>query len=113
MNEAMERAKEYVKKGGKLTSEACPICGFILVEIEGTKKCSSCDRDVIITQDKDEYDKISSEMVLSELRNVMLEKIKNVSDEMKVQGDTSTYLELLSRYLDIMEKINRLRIDDE
>ncbi|MFQ5871987.1 MAG: Sjogren's syndrome/scleroderma autoantigen 1 family protein, partial [Candidatus Geothermarchaeales archaeon] len=35
MSDVMKRASDYMKRGAKLTSETCPVCGYMLLEMEG------------------------------------------------------------------------------
>lgn len=108
MSDAMKRASDYMKRGAKLTSETCPVCGYMLLEMEGRKVCPQCDKEVIVAKTREEYVEASSRIVLTRLREVLLENISNLTGEGPVPLENEEALDLLDRYVSILEKLEGL-----
>ena len=104
----VKKASEYLRRGAKLSTEPCPICGFLLLEIEGKKFCPKCEREVILAESKEEYTKLSTAMVIDRLREVLIGKIRVLTDEVETAPGDPTILELLERYLTLLDKAKKV-----
>ncbi|MFQ5950873.1 MAG: Sjogren's syndrome/scleroderma autoantigen 1 family protein [Candidatus Geothermarchaeales archaeon] len=108
MSDVLKRASDYMRRGAKLTSETCPVCGYMLLKMEERTVCPQCDKEVIVTETKEEYVEASSRIVLTRLREVLLENISNLVGEGPVPLDNLEALELLDRYVSILGKLEAL-----
>ncbi len=107
-DEHLERLSDYLRKGAKLTSETCPICGTLLVEISGKLYCVKCEREVIFASSKDEYVELSSKLTLTQLKEVLIKRIDDIRKQLVEVPNDSSSLEILDKYLSILEKIDNL-----
>jgi uncharacterized Zn finger protein (UPF0148 family) len=101
----MKRASELMKRGARLTSENCPVCGYMLVELDDRLMCPSCDREVVVAETREQYVEASSRVVLTRLREVLLENISNLVESAPVPLDNVETLDLLDRYVSILGKL--------
>ncbi len=106
--DAFKKASEYMRKGAKLTSETCPICGFLLLKIDEKRYCPHCEREVIVAETREEYMKASAQLTLNHLKEVLVDRIGILTGEMEASPGDSSLMGLLNDYLTLLEKVEAL-----
>ena len=107
--DAFKRAARDLRAGAKLTTENCPVCDFILLEMEGRLYCSKCEREVIFTESSEEYVKLSTKFVLNQLKGLIVKRIDGLRTELDTTSLTdSSILTTLDHYLSILGRIEDL-----
>jgi len=98
----LERGVELLRKGAVLLKEPCPKCGGLQVLYKGRKICLNCG---------ELGEAISSPSeVLSDLRSMLIDKIKSASDRLGSESDLKKQAELtdlLLKYVELLEKVGK------
>lgn len=98
----MERGVELLRKGAILLKEPCPKCGGLQVLYKGRKICLKCGNlEEAFTSPSD---------VLSDLKFMLLDKIKATSDKLGSESDLKKQTELvdlLLKYVELFDKVSR------
>ncbi len=106
--DALKKASEHMRKGAKLTSETCPICGFLLLKRDEKMYCSNCEREVIVAETREDYMKASAQLTLNRLKAVLVDRIGMLTGEIEASPGDSSLLSLLNDYLTLLEKVETL-----
>jgi UPF0148 protein len=104
---------ELLKSGATMLSKTCPECGSPLFKVGKDIICAKCNKQVVIKATQKE-DKITEEAVLSNVEQTVLSKIKEVNDAINSENDKEKLIlnsQTLSIWLDILDKIRKLRRD--
>ncbi len=106
--EKMALTAELVKRGGVILKEPCQKDGGIQIRYRGKIYCSTHD-DLSIALTAEE---VSLDVVASTLRDLVLLKVKETTEMLKDEKDVSKQdqlVSLLSKYVDLMQKIAEKR----
>ena len=82
MSKPMDNAVEIMRKGGTLLSEKCPRCGGVQVKYKGRVLCIAEDD----LSENLQSTTVSNDATLSNLRNVIIEKIDVTKIRVPVEG---------------------------
>jgi UPF0148 protein len=105
---------ELLKSGATMLSKTCPECGSPLFRVGKDITCAKCNKQVVIVKATQKEDKITEEAVLSNVEQTVLSKIKEVNDAINSENDKEKLIlnsQTLSIWLDILDKIRKLRRD--
>ena len=105
---------ELLKSGATMLSKTCPECGSPLFKVGKDIICAKCNKQVVIVKATQKEDKITEETVLSNVEQTVLSKIKEVNDAINSENDKEKLIlnsQTLSIWLDILDKIRKLRRD--
>jgi UPF0148 protein len=105
---------ELLKSGATMLSKTCPECGSPLFKVEKNIICAKCNKQVVIVKATQKEDKITEEVVLNNVEQTVLSKIKEVNDAINSENDKEKLIlnsQTLSIWLDILDKIRKLRRD--
>ena len=105
---------ELLKSGATMLSKTCPECGSPLFKVGKDIICAKCNKQVVIVKATEKEDKITEEAVLSNLEQTVLSKIKEVNNAINSENDKEKLIlnsQTLSIWLDILDKIRKLRRD--
>jgi UPF0148 protein len=105
---------ELLKSGATMLSKTCPECGSPLFKVGKDIICAKCNKQVVIVKATQKEDKITEEAVLSNVEQTVLSKIKEVNDAINSENDKEKLIlnsQTLSIWLDILDKIRKLRRD--
>lgn len=97
-----------------MLSKTCPECGSPLFKVGKDIICAKCNKQVVIVKATQKEDKITEEAVLSNVEQTVLSKIKEVNDAINSENDKEKLIlnsQTLSIWLDILDKIRKLRRD--
>ena len=116
---------ELLRKGYTMLNLACPVCNNpIFQNKSGDKFCPSCDRKVVVVNDKTDqsYQNNKSslknnlsikanlrESVYTSLEDVVSKKIQWIIEKLYVETDieiVGSYIDLISNFLNLLNKIN-------
>lgn len=104
----MKLTAELVKRGGIILKEPCQTCGGIQIRYRGKNYCSSHD-DLSIALAAEE---VSLDVVASTLSDLLVLKVKETTAILKDEkdiGKQDQLVALLSKYVDLMQKIAEKR----
>ena len=97
-----------------MLSKTCPECGSPLFKVGKDIICAKCNKQVVIVKATQKEDKITEEAVLSNVEQTILSKIKEINDAINSENDKEKLIlnsQTLSIWLDILDKIKKLRRD--
>ena len=97
-----------------MLSKTCPECGSPLFKVGKDIICAKCNKQVVIVKATQKEDKITEEAVLSNVEQTILSKIKEINDAINSENDKEKLIlnsQTLSIWLDILDKIRKLRRD--
>ena len=116
---------DLLRMGHTMLNIACPVCNNpIFQNKSGDKFCPSCDRKVVVVNDKtaQSYQNINlnskinrsnktnlREVVYSSLEDVISKKIQWIIEKLYVETDLGlimSYIDLISNFLNLLNKIN-------
>ena len=109
--------------GGTLTSEPCTKCSGVQVRLGDKTTCINCGNEVNTTtasahlrpeQERQEATPARRSEVLASTVSIIEGKIARLNSEIRIEDDISTQgqkVELLERYLGILEKVKRLMVE--
>ena len=95
-----------------MLSKNCPECGSPLFKVGKDIISAKCNKKVVIVKATEKEDKITEETVLSNVEQTVFSKIKETNDAIKSESDKEKLIlnsQSLSIWLDILEKIRKLR----
>ena len=99
-------AAEIIRKGGTLLRESCPKCGGLQVRYKGRTICLNCGDISNIAAAEDH----SPSDILAGLRDLVLGKISEASNLLKVESDVekqSNLVSLLLKYVELLDKTGK------
>ena len=105
---------ELLKSGATMLSKTCPECGSPLFKVGKDIICAKCNKKVVIVKATEKEEQITEEVVLSNVEQTVLSKIKEVNDAINTENDKEKLIlnsQTLSIWLDILDKIRKLRRD--
>ncbi|WP_455364370.1 Sjogren's syndrome/scleroderma autoantigen 1 family protein [[Eubacterium] cellulosolvens] len=112
MSAPVKKMAELLKSGGILLSEQCPVCNSPLFDIQGKIYCVKCEKQVQIIKSTEEENRLKETMILTDLETTLYTKMKDALNHFKAGTEISHLsdsVSLLSKYLDLLEKVKRLR----
>ncbi|MEJ2277436.1 MAG: Sjogren's syndrome/scleroderma autoantigen 1 family protein [Candidatus Lokiarchaeota archaeon] len=121
MSENTKKMADLLRKGNKMLNRSCPQCNNPLFENKNGKIfCPSCNREVVIVESQDEYQKIKeskssiknsninddidSQSIFRNIRLILLKKIELLANDLKDEDQ----LENIERYVNLIDKLNEL-----
>ena len=114
MSSELKKMSELLKSGASMLSKNCPECGSPLFQVEKDIICAKCNKKVVIVKATEKEDKITEETVLSNVEHTVLSKIKEINTAINSENDREKLIlnsQSLSIWLDILDKIRKLRRD--
>ncbi|MCS7116528.1 MAG: Sjogren's syndrome/scleroderma autoantigen 1 family protein [Nitrososphaerota archaeon] len=100
----MDIAVELMRRGGTLLKEPCIKCGGVQVRYKGRTLCVNCGS----IESPMELEVPSFSEVVANLKDLIITKIQEVSNQLKVEANVEKQTQLASlllQYLQIMERI--------
>ncbi len=108
----VKKMAQLIRAGAKLTSYSCPACGTPLLQLKtGEYYCAKCDKQVVIVRSDEEEAQVTMKFGLTEVRDVVFQKIMMICSELKKVQDTDSLQELtrsLLLLLEAFEKLNKI-----
>ena len=111
MSKPMDNAVEIMRKGGTLRSEKCPRCGGVQVKYKGRVLCIAEDD----LSENLQATTVSNDATLSNLRNVIIEKIDVTSNAIEKENDVtkqSVLADLLQKYVALLKECEEANESD-
>ena len=105
MSKPMDNAVEIMRKGGTLLGDKCPRCGGVQVKYKGRVLCIAEDD----LSENLQATTVSNDATLSNLRNVVIEKIDIISTSLGKEHDVSKQAmlaDLLQKYVTLLKECN-------
>ena len=99
----MDNAVEIMRKGGTLLGDKCPRCGGVQVKYKGRVLCIAEDD----LSENLQATTVSNDATLSNLRNVIIEKIDVTSNAIEKEHDVAkqaVFVDLLQKYVTLLKE---------
>jgi len=112
MSEDIKRMADYLRKGATMLSESCPECNSPLFKIHEDVWCPKCNKRVVIVKSEEEVPKESTTIILSNIDEVILNKIHETAAQIKIEKDPDRLQKLgnlLSTWLEALEKLRKIK----
>ena len=112
MSEDIKRMADYLRKGATMLSESCPECNSPLFKIHEDVWCPKCNKRVVIVKSEEEAPKESTTIILSNIDEVILNKIHETIAQIKIEKDPDRLQKLgnlLSTWLEALEKLRKIK----
>ena len=103
MSKPMDNAVEIMRKGGTLLGDKCPRCGGVQVKYKGRVLCIAEDD----LSENLQSTTVSNDATLSNLRNVIIEKIDVTSNAIEKENDVAkqaVLVDLLQKYVALLKE---------
>ena len=103
MSKPMDNAVEIMRKGGTLLGDKCPRCGGVQVKYKGRVLCIAEDD----LSENLQATTVSNDATLSNLRNVIIEKIDVTSNAIEKENDVAkqaVLVDLLQKYVTLLKE---------
>lgn len=103
MSKPMDNAVEIMRKGGTLLGDKCPRCGGVQVKYKGRVLCIAEDD----LSENLQATTVSNDATLSNLRNVIIEKIDVTSHAIEKENDVAkqaVLVDLLQKYVTLLKE---------
>ena len=103
MSKPMDNAVEIMRKGGTLLGDKCPRCGGVQVKYKGRVLCIAEDD----LSENLQSTTVSNDATLSNLRNVIIEKIDVTSNAIEKENDVAkqaVLVDLLQKYVTLLKE---------
>jgi len=111
----VKRMAELLKSGAAMLSETCPECGTPLFRKGNETFCPNCNKPVVIIRSAEQETRLMADRILDDSEQTLLTKIREVNLAMKIEKDPEklvAYGNALGSWLDAIEKLRRLRLQD-
>lgn len=108
--EVVKKMAALLKSGAAMLEQTCPTCNVPLFRLKtGEIVCPSCgQRYVIVSSDEEELE-VRGNLTLQELERVAIEKLAQVSSELKAARDYSEVSEVLDAALNLLRVVDYAR----
>ena len=106
---------ELLKSGATMLSETCPECGTPLFRKGSETFCPQCNKPVVIIRSAEQETRLMADRILDESELTLLAKIQEANMAMKIEKDPGKlvmYGNALASWLDSIEKLRRLRLQN-
>ena len=112
MSSSIKKMANLLKSGAILLSDQCPKCSSPLFNIKGKIYCAKCEKPVQIISGKEDEERFKKKITLEYVEDILNLKLKEIADTIKSETRTdnlSEKISLISNYLDVLEKLKRLK----
>jgi len=113
MNENIKKMAEFLKNGNTMLDITCPQCSSPLFKLKNNDIfCVNCQKRVVILKNELDVVSFNKSTILSEIDELLHQKIAAVSALLKNEPDLdqqASLLKLLYSYLSSLEKLKNLQ----
>ena len=110
--ESIKRMADLLKSGATMLFEHCPQCGSPLFKLQDEVRCPKCDKRVVIVKAGEKVPDVSKSDLLSDVEDTVLSNLQEVSNLVREEKDVSKLValgNLLSIWLDVLEKVRKIQ----
>ncbi len=100
-----------LRSGATLLSQSCPECNVPLIKIKDEIFCPKCGKKIVFVQNDSQAITALNNAILPNINQIILEKVQNLSDQIKSASDVDNLISmgrLLLVWLEALEKIKRI-----
>ena len=109
MSEAEKRAAEWLKKGARMLSEACPECGSPLFDRKGEIWCPKCNKPIIGLPERVLTVSVEEESVLQRLRETVLSKLYGLEKRLRASRQVEEVLSVAQAIYVLLSALDLVR----
>ncbi len=115
MREGVDRAKlikrmtELMRSGAVMLDQSCPLCNSPLFRLKDGSLVCPIHGEVKVVRDEREAIEVTTNAVLDLVEKIASNKLLNLINEVSKDSVSSDVLNLVSQYLDIIEKVRRIK----
>ncbi|MEM2145234.1 MAG: Sjogren's syndrome/scleroderma autoantigen 1 family protein [Candidatus Jordarchaeaceae archaeon] len=108
-DEKIKKMATLLRRGASLLSQSCPQCGAPLFKIKDEIFCPSCEKKVVIVKEGEQNPPSIEGFMLSDLSNVLHNKLREIIESIKNEKDPNRLEELLRIIAGILDALERLK----
>ncbi|MEM0217552.1 MAG: Sjogren's syndrome/scleroderma autoantigen 1 family protein [Candidatus Nezhaarchaeales archaeon] len=109
----MKRMVDLLRSGATMLADVCPICNSPLFKLKsGEVFCPGCEKRVIFVKEGEDVAKITQIQVISELTSTASQKLMELTNMAKFEGDLDRLYEIgrcVLTWLEIFERVRKLQ----
>ncbi|MBS7623954.1 hypothetical protein KEJ29_00030 [Candidatus Bathyarchaeota archaeon] len=101
---------DLLRSGATLTDLSCPVCASPIFRLKsGELWCAQCQKKVIVVKEDEEVREIEISSTLSQTESVLLTKIWEINERLKVEDDIEEVQRLSQVMSTLLENLERIR----
>ncbi|MHA2265282.1 MAG: Sjogren's syndrome/scleroderma autoantigen 1 family protein [Candidatus Thorarchaeota archaeon] len=108
-DEPVKKMGELLRRGATLLAQACPQCGSPLLKVGEDVYCATCDRRIVIVQSEDEVDAQAVKLILPELRETLLTKMKSLNEIIETEDNVEELTKLANLMILLLQAMQKLQ----
>jgi UPF0148 protein len=106
-NQPVKKMAELLRRGATMLADACPQCGSPLLKVGDDIYCAHCDRRIVYADD-DEIETHSVKVLIPELRETLLRKLKSLNELVESESDTESLTKLANLMVLLLQALHNL-----
>jgi len=107
--EALRKMTELLRTGAVMLDLTCPICGLPLFRLKSGEIVCPIHGKVHVVSSEEEARRVRVDAVIEELEELAATRLSSLMREALTGGEEEKLLELMVRWLDVIEKCRRIR----
>ena len=107
--EDIKKMANMLRRGASLLSQSCPQCGAPLFKIKDDIYCPTCEKKVVIVKEGEEVPSVIGSLMVSDLANVLYDKLRETVEYIKNETDLDRLQELLRIVVGILDALERFK----
>lgn len=101
---------DLLRSGATLTDLSCPACASPIFRLKsGELWCAQCQKKVIVVKEEEEVREIEISSTLSQTEAILLTKIWEINERLKVEDDVEEIQRLSQVMSTLLENLERIR----
>lgn len=105
---SIKKMADLLRRGATMLAQACPQCGSPLFKVGNDTYCAKCDRRIVVVRSGQETGAPASNAVLSQVRDTLTGKLKDVNELVQGENDIETLTKLLQLTVLLLQALHGL-----
>ncbi len=105
---SIKKMAELLRRGATMLAQACPQCGSPLFKVGNDTYCATCDRRIVVVRSGQEVEAPAPNTVISQLRETLLRKLKDVNELVESENDIEALTKLARLVVLLLQALHRL-----
>jgi UPF0148 protein len=105
---SIKKMADLLRRGATMLAQACPQCGSPLFKVGNDTYCATCDRRIVIVHSGQEVEAPAPNAVISQLRETLLRKLKDVNELAEGENDVESLTKLARLMVLLLQALHRI-----
>jgi len=105
---SIKKMADLLRRGATMLAQACPQCGSPLFKVGNDTYCVACDRRIVVVRSGQELETPASNTVVSQLRETLIRKLKDVNELVAGENDVEALTKLARLMVLLLQALHRL-----